>query len=241
MHRDALGSNLLALAVQGSYAREADREYSDLELVAFLKELPVDGPRLDGEQIFDGMMVDLVWTTEDEYIASVKEVTDIWYIAGSDYLAPLVNSAMIERINGFEPENLAARCLEQAVRRWPALYEATTKVLNALLRDDAPDLGRLFFSVLDHVLVELAFLNAKPYVSTTSTLEEALRLEKQPPTLPELAAIAIEGAYTDHRRVERVVLAVLGELEELLVAEGATLHVAELTLPRIAPEGQPAA
>ena len=52
------------------------------------------------------MMVDLVWTTKDEYIASVKEVTDVWYIAGSDYLAPLVNSAMIERINGFEPENL---------------------------------------------------------------------------------------------------------------------------------------
>ena len=142
---------------------------------------------------------------------------------------------MIEKINGFEPENLAARCLEQAVKRWPALYEATTKVLNALLRDDAPDLGRLFFSVLDHVLVELAFLNAKPYVSATSTLVEALRLEKQPPSLPELAAIAVEGAYTDHPRVERVVLAVLSELEELLVADGATLHVEELTLPRAGP------
>ena len=231
MHRRALGTNLLALAVQGSYAREEDRDYSDLELVAFVKELPADGPRLDGEQIFDGMMVDLVWTTEDEYIASVKEVTEHWYIAGSDYLAPLVNTAMIHRINSIEPDDLQTRCLEQAMRRWPALYEATTKVLNALLRDDAPDLARLFFSVVDHVLVELAFLNAKPYTSSSTTFEEALRLPKQPASLPELTAVVAEGAYTDHRRLERVVLAVLAELEALLVSEGATLDVEELTLP----------
>ena len=210
MHHAALGPNLLGLAVQGSYAREEDREYSDLELVAFLGELPADGPRLDGEQIYDGMMVDLVWTTEGEYVASVKEVTEAWYIAGSDYLAPLVNPAMIERINAIVPDDLEARCLEQAVRRWPALYEATTKVLNVVSRDDAPDLGRLFFSVLDHVLVELAFLNAKPYISSSTTLKEALRLPKQPASLPELAAIAVEGAYTDRRRVASVVVAVLG-------------------------------
>lgn len=239
MHRRALGANLLGLAVQGSYAREEDREYSDLELIAFLKELPADEPRLDGEQIFDGMMVDLVWTTEDEYIASVKEVTDVWYIAGSDYLAPLVNSALIERINRVQPDDLQARCLEQAVRRWPALYEATTKVLNTVEREDAPDLGRLFFSVLDHVLVELAFLNATPYISNSSTLEEALRLPKQPASMPELAAVAVEGAYTDRERVAKVVVAVLSELEALLTAEGAMLDVQELTLPRIdAPEGQ---
>ncbi len=232
MHRVALGPNLLGLAVQGSYAREEDREYSDLELVAFLKELPADGPRLDGEQIFEGIMVDLVWTTEAEYVASVKEVTDAWYIAGSDHLAPLVNGAMIERINAIEPENLEARCLAQAVKRWPALYEATTKVLNALSRDDAPDLARLFFSVVDHVLVELAFINARPYVSSSTTFEEALALPTQVPSLPELAAIAAEGAYSDHRRLEEVVLAVLAELEDLLTAAGATLHVEELTLPR---------
>jgi hypothetical protein len=233
MHRCALGSNLVGLAVQGSYARGEDREHSDLELVAFLKELPVDGPRLDGEQIFDGMLVDLVWTTEDAYIASVKEVTEAWYIAGSDYLAPLVNSALIERINAIQPENLEARCLQQAVRRWPALYEATTKVLNAVAREDATDLGRLFFSVLDHVLAELAFLNAKPYISSSTTLGEALRLPLQPPSLPELAVIAAEGGYTDRQHVASAVLSVLAELEELLVAAGATLHVEELTLPRV--------
>ncbi len=235
MHRQALGSNLVALAVQGSYARVEDREYSDLELVAFLKELPMSAMRLDGEQIFDGMMVDLVWTTEDQYIASVKEVTEAWYIAGSDCLAPLVNSALIAKINAFAPQDLKAKCLARAVQRWPALYEATTKVLNAVSREEAPDLGRLFFSVLEHVLVELAFLNATPYVSNSTSLEEALRLPKQPEHLSDLGAVAVEGAYNDRRRVAGVVTTVLGELEELLKAEGATLDVQELTLPRMDP------
>lgn len=233
MHRQALGSNLLALAAQGSYARQEDREYSDLEIVAFLRELPRDVERLDGEQIFDGMMVDLVWTTERDYVASVKRVTPAWYIAGSDYLAPLVNNTVIERINAIVPDDLEARCVAQAARNWPALYEAATKVLNAVSPNSAPDLGRLLFSVLDHVLVELAFLNATPYISSSTMLEEALRLPKQPASLPELAAIAVDGAYTDRQRVESAVFAVLAELEELLVEHGATFEVEDLTLPRM--------
>lgn len=233
LHRDGLGANLVGLATQGSFARNEDREYSDLELVVFLKRLPADVERVDGEQIFDGMFVDLVWTTEDDYIASVKEVTPAWYIAGSDRLEPVVNRELIERINGYRPQNLRARCLEQAVRRWPALHEATTKVLNALARDDAPDLGRLFFSVLDHVLVVLAFLNATPYTSGSTMLQEALALPQQPPALAELAEIVVRGAHTDRPRVRRAVTAALVELEGMLEVEGATLEVHELTLPRV--------
>jgi len=232
MHRRALGANLLGLAAQGSYARIEDREYSDLELVAFLDELPGDAERVDGEQILDGMFVDIVWTTKDAYIASVKEVTPIWHIAGSDLLAPLVNPALIQEINEYQPDDLRARCLEQAAKRWHALHEATTKVLNALARVDAPDLGRLFFSLLDHVLVVLAFLNAKPYISTSTLLEEALRLPKRPASLPELAAVATEGAHNDRARVETAITKAFAELEQLLVDDGATLEVTELTLPR---------
>lgn len=233
LHRANLGANLVGLATQGSFARNEDRAYSDLELVAFLKQLPVEAERVDGEQIFDGMFVDLVWTTEDDYIARVKEVTPAWYIAGSDRLEPVVNGALIAKINGYQPQNLRARCLEQAVKRWPALHEATTKVLNALARDDTPDLGRLFFSVLDHVLVVIAFLNAKPYKSTSTLLQEALRLPKQPPGLAALAAVAVQGGYTDRRRVGQAVMAVLVDLEGMLEAAGATLEVKELTLPRV--------
>ena len=233
LHRAELGANLVGLATQGSFARNEDRAFSALELVAFLKRLPVDAAPMDGEQILDGMFIDLVWTTEADYVASVKEITPVWYIAGSDRLEPVVNHALITRINSYQPRDLRARCLAQAVKRWPALHEATTKVLNALARDAAPDLGRLFFSVLDHVLVVLAFLNAKPYTSTSTLLEEALRLPRQPPAVAQIAAMVARGAYTDRPRVGRAVTAALVELEGMLEAEGVTLEVEALELPRV--------
>lgn len=42
------GENLLALAAEASFARGEDTDYSDLELIAFVKELP-------GEKKIDGM------------------------------------------------------------------------------------------------------------------------------------------------------------------------------------------
>ena len=38
--KNKFGSNLIALAAQASYARGEDCPYSDLELIAFLKEMP---------------------------------------------------------------------------------------------------------------------------------------------------------------------------------------------------------
>ena len=229
MHERELASNLQGLATQGSFARNEDGPYSDLELVAFLNAMPSDAQWVDREQVYDGMFVDIVWTTKDEYLVRVKEVTPQWYIAGSDHLAPTgVNPKLIDEINAFTPQDLRARCLAEAQKRWPALHEATTKVLNAAAREDTPDLGRLVFAMLEHVLVELAFLNTHAYKSSSTFLEEALGLPQQPGHLPELAAIATDGTYTDHRYVDAAVSAVFAEVTELLEVEGATLAVSEL-------------
>ena len=40
------GKNLLAVAARGSFARNTDQPYSDLELFAFLKEMPRDQKKL---------------------------------------------------------------------------------------------------------------------------------------------------------------------------------------------------
>lgn len=228
MHERELGSNLHGLATQGSFARDEDAPYSDLEIVAFLYSMPRDAQWVDREQVYDGMFVDIVWTTKDEYVARVKEVTPQWYLAGSDHLGRTrVNPELIDEINAFTPQDLRARCLTEAEKRWPTLHEATTKVFNAAAREHTPDLGRLVFAMLEHVLVELAFLNTHPYKSSSTSLEEALALPHQPRHLPELAAIATDGGFTDHAHVDAAVKAVFAEVTELLEAEGATLAVGE--------------
>jgi len=78
----------------------------------------------------------------------------------------------------------------------------------------------------------IAFLNRHAYKSSSTSFQEALTLPEQPQHLPALAAIATDGAYTDHARVGAVVQAVFAELTALLQAEGAALAISEqLLLP----------
>ena len=61
-----LGDNLIALAVGGSFARDADIDYSDIELVAFTRK------SLDNDweirKIEDGMLIVVVADTKENYI-----------------------------------------------------------------------------------------------------------------------------------------------------------------------------
>jgi kanamycin nucleotidyltransferase len=230
LHRDQLGDNLLGLATQGSYARGSDGAYSDIELVAFLREVPGTTNWADCVQIWQGTLIDIIWTTADEYVARVKDVTPHWYLAGSDHLGALINEPLIDRINAYEVEDRRGKCLEQAVRQWPVTQEATGKVLNALLRENVANLGPLLFAMIDCLLIELAFVNERPYASASTALAEALTLAKQPHGLEDLASLAAEGAYTDLERTSRVVQTVFAGLEDLLLGEGLELYDKELVL-----------
>ena len=135
--------------------------------------------RVSPVQIFEGLLIDLIWTTKEDYIDQVKEVTPDWYLAGSDYLRAEINQPLIDEINGYEPQDLHSKCRSEALRHWPVTQEATGKVLNAIQRGDVAKVGRLLFAMLDDVLIELAFLNERPYESASRMLTEAEALPKR--------------------------------------------------------------
>ena len=57
------GRNLLALASRGSFARSEDHDYSELELIAFVKQ---KGKKWGGmSKIRDVLLVELVWMTRE--------------------------------------------------------------------------------------------------------------------------------------------------------------------------------
>jgi hypothetical protein len=227
LHRRQLGDNLLGLATQGSFAQARDGEYSDIELVAFLRTVP---DWADCVQVWQGILIDIIWTTKDEYIARVKEVTPQWHLAGSDHLGTLINEPLIEEVNGYEPQDLTRKCLDEAVRHWPVTQEATGKVLNAVSRGNVSNLGRLLYALLDDVLAELAFLNARPYRSASTALDEARALGKLPRGFDDLASLAVEGRWDDLARVGSVVATVFAGLEKLFADEGVELYESEIVL-----------
>ncbi|MEW5924859.1 MAG: hypothetical protein AB1746_12825, partial [Candidatus Zixiibacteriota bacterium] len=109
------GDNLLAFAVCCSYARNEDADYSDLELIAFVKTMPEGMPRDGFAKLYDGMLIELEWMTRETYLNTTRDVTEFWYLSGSDRLVPIINDEFIAELNAYKTPDLKQKCLDQAV------------------------------------------------------------------------------------------------------------------------------
>ncbi len=214
--RKRFGDNLLGLAAQGSYARGEDGPYSDLELIAFLKKKP-KGEMVSGmAKIRDGMLVELLWTTREKYLQRTIDVTDEWYLAGSDVLLPIINKEYICNIGTYQAKRVKENCLKHAAERFYELQESTTKLLNAIEDDNLENIGLVAFDMFMHMLVVLSFINQTPYVTFSRFVTQAKQFPMKPDGFDKFAAIMIEGDYRDLSRLEEAATTVFDGLEQLM-------------------------
>jgi hypothetical protein len=221
--RRKFGANLVALAAAASFARGEDAAYSDLELTAFVNQLPAGELRGMG-RIRDGMLVELTWTTREAYLANTRDVTGEWYIAGSDTLLPLINAPFIEDLNRYQVERLREKCLAQARSRWYDVQESTAKVLNAILAGNRDGLPLLLFDMTLHMLIVLAFLNQTPYVTFARFVAQARAFELKPASFDTLLDAIVQGDYRDHAAVRATVQDVFSQFEGIFEALGIQLY-----------------
>ena len=153
--RNKFGDNLLALAVCCSYARNDDHLYSDLELIAFVKEMPQDKTQGGLAKIVDGMLIELMWMTKETYLNTVLDVNEYWHYSGSDTLLPIINAEFINELKDFQPMDLKRKCLEHAVGVFTEYQEATSKVLNAISQNNNENMAVLFFDMINQILLSL--------------------------------------------------------------------------------------
>lgn len=210
------GENLIALAAQASYARNEDLDYSDLELIAFVREMPEDKKIGGMGKICNGMLVELLWMTKETYLADVLEVTGNWYIAGSDSLLPIINGSFIESIAEHKVENLKEKCLNHAANHWYEVYESTAKVLNAITVENRTGLALLVFDMYLHMLIVLSFLNQIPYVTFAKFIAQSKKFKIKPRYFGELTEIIISGNYQALSDLKNVVETVFSEFEDML-------------------------
>src|SRR5437868_1661477 len=82
------GNNFVALAGDGSYARDEDTDYSDLELTVFLKKIPNNANWIE-HKIVNGLLIVIVPETKRSIIDKYLDVTESWYASSATKLLPI--------------------------------------------------------------------------------------------------------------------------------------------------------
>lgn len=219
--KEKFGDNLVAFAAQASHARGDDFGYSDLELIAFLKEMPSEKKWGAMVRIWDGMLIELVWTTKETYLKEVKEITKDWFFAGSDTLVPMMNEEFVRELSDYVPLNLEEKCLNHAANRLKfETQESFGKILNAIDIENREGVPLLLFDAVMRALMTLSFLNCTPYVTFARMVEKARTFKTKPASLDALLDVVVRGDYQDLAALRGLLVRVIEELEELVEAEG---------------------
>lgn len=210
--------NLLAFASSASYARNEDSDYSDLELIVFVKQFESFYKPAIGF-IIDGMLTEIYLTTVEQYLAE-REIGKNWYIAGSDRLLGIINTELIESINQTAPKDLEMNCRSFAIQQWNDVQEATSKVLNA---KDAEAVHVLANDMLMQIMILLSFLNKSPYITLSKFVGQSKKFSLKPESFTLLLQ-QIEQGCPNLAELQNLSEAVFNELEVLMDAQGLEIY-----------------
>jgi hypothetical protein len=223
--QEKFGDNLLAVAACASYARGVDISYSDLELDVFLKEALPAGEDHYMQRIVDGMLIEVMYFTPQEYIRSVTEPGHDWFVAASDLLVGVYNPGFIEELvrQRRAVQYPQEAYLHQAAEYRYELQEAFGKVLNAVEQNNAEGVSLLLGDAVLFLLRTLATLNRQPFTTFARFISEARSLQVKPPRFDELLAILVDGSYQDLSRLGVIMLVVFEGIEQIFAQRGLQL------------------
>lgn len=222
--KEKFGDSLVAIAVRGSTAKHTDGPYSDLEMFVFINAMPNGESYGKLRKIVDGLLIEVIWVTPENYIREVKEISRAWFGSGADYLLPLYNEEKIGELNAFVPVDIEKKCLDQAAALWDHVQEAATKVLNAAESENASGMPLVMGDMFSNMLKMVSFFNAKPYTTFVQLIVESRQMPYRPENFDELTNLVVNGKYTEFANISALVSSVMAEFEERLIGHGYTLQ-----------------
>jgi hypothetical protein len=221
-----VGKDLVALAVTGSFSRETDGAYSDVELVGFVKKEPASD-RNGMKFVYNGLLIDLWFITPALYLHRHRQKINLeWPYSGSSTLTPLLNEPLIRKINE-TPLNISLEERLKVVKNyWPDVQEAAAKVLTAAGRGDAEAVPFLFWQVAEKICVVLSLINGRPFITRAGVFCEVRTFD----ILPKHAALLsfMPDAQVTSAELANRVQIIFGEVEQILYSFGLDPYVKEL-------------
>lgn len=223
--QEKFGENLLAVAACASYARGTDVSYSDLEMDVFLKEGLPEGEDHYMQRIVEGLLVEVIYLTPQDYIRSVTEPGRDWFVAASDLLVGVYQPGFVEELvrQVKAVQYPAVAYLHQATAYRYELQEAFGKVLNAVEQNNVEGISLLLGDAVLFLLRTLAMLNQQPFTTFGRFIAEARLLPVKPERMDDLLDLLVQGSYQNLPYVREVCLAVFASLEQIFEERGITL------------------
>jgi hypothetical protein len=214
--RRELASNLIAVAVDGSVARNEDTCYSDLELMIFVKDkrtLPHGFSK-----VHDGLLVEGLFITERDYYKMIQEPSDQWYLAGSDRLLPVVNKKFLQKLKRYRVKNIERKCNALTMETLHEVQEAFGKLLTAIDTRNRENLFVILSDVVHSMLKLLSFINQIPYTSSKKFITEAKKFREKPEGFDDFFDLVTEAAYTDWQLLEKYAVRLFNGVEDYFKA-----------------------
>lgn len=207
--------NFVALAADGSFARKEDVDYSDLELIVFVKKIPKKVNWNIGK-IVDGQLIEIVVDTKESFIQKYLDISDVWYASGTGRLLPIINKDFIIEINNFKPKDIEKKTQEQIQKRWNRFQEITAKLLNNLTQKNTDGIPLILSDMYKELLVLLSYLNQKPYKTLGKYITSAKKFSKKPEGFDELTKAFINADYSDTNYLKELTKKVFSSFETML-------------------------
>lgn len=195
-----LGKNLIAIAADGSYARNEDTNYSDIELMIFVKDKKNLAHGFG--KILDGILIEGLFITESEYYKNTLEPNEDWYISGSDILKAITNSGFIKKVQRYRVKHLSEKCFEAAKDVLFEIQESFGKLFTVIKKNNRENLFPVLADVVNQVLKLMAFINKTPYKTLSTFVTQAKGFKIKPRGFDEFIEIIIDGRYIDLQTLE---------------------------------------
>jgi predicted nucleotidyltransferase len=215
------GKNLISIATQGSFARNEDLKYSDIEIIVFLENIPEPLKGFDGiRKIKDGLLVEINWTTKKAYIQHFVEPNPIWYISGADVLEPIFNKKFVDSLKNYKIKNFKNKCLQYAFVHFSEYQEYTSKVLNAIDKKNIKTLPLLVYPMMVSILKILSFINQRPFKTLSEFVHQALKFEIKPSDLGNLIEIVSKGKFYELDELKTITEKIFEQVEKIIEEHG---------------------
>ncbi len=221
--KQRFGKNLLAIAARGSFARNTDQPYSDLELFAFLKEMPRGQKKLPYAKMHkmrDGLSVELILITEKTYIHEVKEVNGSWFGQGSEKLLAVYNKPFIDKLSKYKAKDLRNKTLNEAFALWPSIFFSSSMVLDIAEKKDHEKIAIALHGMFENMLNFLAFINQIPYTSGSKKILESKKFKIKPKDFSKLTTLIVNGNFRKYSEIRKLVLSVTQDIKKYLEKAG---------------------